>query len=277
MRTSKKVFLPFVLAAAALPLTACSDDDSDAVKKDVDALRTDVQKTQRENDKLKSQLATAEGRINGLAEDLAHVRQISVDVKAAPAPEGGVAATDAGTAGTQPAAAGAPGIAAFLSTPEGAAIKSYFATDDGKKVLEDAIQNDREARARETSKRQVDSLVDRFAKQNGLTDDQTRRMKDILEKKADSSRDIWTAMRDLPPEASQEQRDDLRKQLTTKTDELRKSSDDQLRGVLSTTQYESYQKEEDKVRQGARAVGAGARRGNGGRPNNNGNNGNGNN
>jgi hypothetical protein len=267
MLTSMKSALP--LAAALVALAGCSGGESDALKKDVEELRADLQRTQKENEKLRTQVASAEGRINGLAEDLARVRNLSIDVKAAPAPQTAAEATDEAPAG----GGAAPGLsssnaAALLASPQGVAIKNFLATEDGKKVLEAAIQADRDARAREQDKRRVDGLVDRFAKTAGLTDDQTKRMKDILEKQADATRDAWASLQ-LGPDPTQEQRDDRRKQGTTKVDEIRKSTDDQLRAVLSSTQFDAYQQEQDRSRQTMRGTGGGnnGRRNSGGNAN----------
>jgi hypothetical protein len=186
MPTSMKSALPRALTLVVLvaALAACSDDDADAVKKDVDELRADLQRAQKENEKLRSQVATAEGRLNGLAEDLARVRQFSVQVNSAPAPQSEGDAADAADAGTAPPVVGgvSPGAAALLATPEGVAIKTFLSTDDGKKLLEAAIQSERESRARDQERRRVDALVDRFAKTASLTDDQTWRMKDVMQK-----------------------------------------------------------------------------------------------
>jgi hypothetical protein len=260
MLASMKSALPLAFATAVLAtvLAACSAGDADSVKKDVDELRTDLQRTQKENEKLRAQVASAEGRINGLAEDLARVRQLSVDVKAAPAQQAQGDATDAQAAAAAPPAAGgmSPGAAALLATPEGVAIKSFLATEDGKKLLEAAIQSDRDARAREQAKRQVDSMVDRFAKQANLTDDQVKRMKDVLEKQTDATRDVWASLQ-ISPDATQAERDARRQQGLAKTDELRKATDDQLRTVLSATQFETYQQEQAQLSQRVRGAGGG--------------------
>jgi len=259
MPASMKSALPLALATAVLAtgLAACSAGDADAVKRDMDELRTDLQRTKKENEKLRTQVASAEGRINGLAEDLARVRQLSVDVKAAPAPQAEGAAADGGVAGGgATAGASASGSAAVVSSPEGVAIRNFLATEDGKKLLEAAIQSDRDARAREQAKRQVDSMVDRFAKQANLTDDQTKRMKDLMEKQADATRDVWASLQ-INPDATQAERDARRQQGLAKTDEIRKSTDDQLRSVLSATQFESYQQEQDKQSQRVRGSGGG--------------------
>jgi len=267
MLTSMKSALPRALTLVVLvaALAACSDDDADAVKKDVDELRADLQRAQKENEKLRSQVATAEGRLNGLAEDLARVRQLSVQVNAAPAPQSEGDAADAADAGTAPppAVGGvSPGAAALLATPEGVAIKTFLSTDDGKKLLEAAIQSERESRARDQERRRVDALVDRFAKTASLTDDQTRRMKDVMQKQADASRAAWASL-PLGPDATQADRDARRQQGIAKTDELRKATDDQIRTILSTTQFETYQQEQDKLRQRLRGTG-GANGGGGG-------------
>jgi hypothetical protein len=146
------------------------------------------------------------------------------------------------------------------------AIKTYLSTDEGKKVLEAAIQSERETRAREQEKRRVDALVDRFAKTASLTDDQTRRMKDVMQKQADASREAWASL-PLGPDATQADRDARRQQGLAKTDELRKATDDQIRTILSATQFDTYQQEQDKLRQRLRGTGGANGGGNGARRN----------
>jgi hypothetical protein len=251
MRPTMRSALPLVLC-----LAACTPDETDAVQKEVAGLRADLQKAQKENEKLRSQVATAEGRLNGLAEDLARVRQFAVDVKAAPAPE----APADGAAAAAPEPSPAP--------PSVVAIKTYLASEDGRKVLAEAIEADRTARAREQSKRRIDAQVDRFAKSAGLTEDQVKRVKEVLERQAEASRVARAALNDLDPDATQDQRDELRRQTTAKTEEIRKASEDQLRAVLTPTQFDAYQQEQTRLRRSPRADGGG-RRNNGGAGNGN--------
>jgi len=267
MRTAMKSVVPLLCAAA---LAGCSGGDADGVRKELDDLRADLARTQKENEKLRSQVQTDDGRINGLAQDLARVRQLNVEVKAAPASDAAAAATNAGDPSSTGASTGAaPGAAASSaapgspSSPESVALKNFFASEEGKKVLENAQESFRDQQAREQAKRRVDQMVDRFAKQAQLTDDQTKRMRDILEKQTAATRDVYASLRELDPDATQEQRDELRKQATARTDELKRTTDDQLRVVLSSQQFESWQTEQDKERQRVRGVTGGAKRNNG--------------
>ena len=81
---------------------------------------------------------------------------------------------------------------------------------------------------------------------------------------------MWSNVRELPPDSPSEQRDALRQQNLEKTDQLRKETDEQVKSILSQTQYEQYRQQQGRLRGGMdgpgnRVPGTGARRGN--RPN----------
>lgn len=240
--------LSLILAASALG--ACSDGEgADSLRKEVGDLRADVQRLQKENDKLASQLAGQVRRIDGLTDDVGHVRQMAVDVKLAATPADGPAAAAAAPSGAAPA--GAP-----LSVDD-VAIKHFLSTEEGRKAVESAIQAEREARDRERTARALDSVVDRFAKQAGLTADQTTRLKEIMVRQGEAVRTLWSNIRTLGPDATQEERDAMRQQNIAKTQELRKQADDEVRVLLSQTQYETYEKEQDRLRAAMRGPGTG--------------------
>ncbi len=253
--------LSLLAALAALP--ACDSGGDADLRKEVDGLKADVQRVQKDQEKLGTQVGAQARRIDGLAADLATARGSSVEVKAAAAPgEAAPAATD----GAAPADAPA-GAEPALSATQIATIRSFLSTEEGKKVLEAAVQSEREARDRERARRLSDSMVDRFAKTAALTEDQTKRMKDVMSKQAESLRTMWSNVRELSPDAPSEQRDALRQQNLEKTEALRKETDDQVKGILSQTQYEQYKQQQTRVRgglegAGARQPGTGARRGN---------------
>jgi hypothetical protein len=260
MRRPVIAVLSLVLCAASI--AACSPGDTDALRAEIADARADAQRVRKENEKLAAQLDVHEHRINGLAEDLAHVRSLAPDVKAAAVPaQGGGAAAPSGDAGVAPDGSpiGATG-GVVVSATQTAAIRAFLGTDDGRKVLAAAIVADNDARQKEQAKRRIDSMVDRFAKQANLTDDQTKRMKEIMERQSEATRDLWSNMRDLPPDATQEQRAQLRDQNTAAQDAARKQTEDALKILLSTTQYEEYQKQQAQTRRGG-VQGGGARRG----------------
>jgi hypothetical protein len=252
--------LPLLAALAAL--CACDAGGDADLRKEVDGLRSDVQKVRQDNDKLVSQVSAQSRRIEGLATDLTTVRGFSADVKAASAsPSEAAAAPDAAAADAASGPAAQP-----LSATQIATIRSFLSTEEGKKVLEDAVQAEREARERERARRLSDSTVERFAKTASLTEDQAKRMKEVMGKNAESLRTLWTNVRELPPDAPSEQRDALRQQNLERTEQLRKEADDQVKAILSQTQYEQYKQQQQRLRgamdgTGNRVPGAGARRG----------------
>jgi hypothetical protein len=255
-----------VLAALAA-LAACDAGGDAELREEMDSLKADVQRVQKDNEKLGAQVGAHARRIEGLTSDLTSVRGVATEVKAAAAPGD---ATAAATDGTVPADAAA-GAAPSLSATQIATIRTFLSTDEGKKVLEDAVQAEREARDRERARRLSDSMVERFAKTAALTDDQSKRMKEVMAKQAETLRTMWASVRELGPDAPTEQRDALRQQNTEKTEQLRKETDDQVKSILSQTQYEQYKQQQGRVRGGLegagnRTPGTGRRgvRGNGG-------------
>jgi hypothetical protein len=260
MRTNFAVLVPLTLAAA---LAACSPSgDLGAVQKDVAGLRADLQRLQKENDQLKAQVAGAERRISGLQEDVASVRKLAVDVAVAPAPGEAAAAAHGGTGGD---AASPDGVTATTRpAPSAPELKAYLESEEGRHSVEAALRAVQDERDRERSNRMVQGLVDRFARQAGLTEDQTKRMKEIAGKTAEEVRVAWAVMRDTAADASPEERDALRQQNVAKVEEIRRAADDQVKVVLSSTQYEMYQKQQDQWRTGMRGPGGAGRGGDAG-------------
>lgn len=241
--------LPVVAALAAL--SACDSGGDADLRKEVDGLKADVQRVQKDNERLGAQVGAHARRIDGLTSDLTSVRGVATEVRAAAAPgDASVAAAD-GTAPADPAAGGAPS----LSATQIATIRSFLSTEEGKKVLEDAVQAEREARDRERARRLSDSMVERFAKTAALTDDQSKRMKEVMAKQAETLRTMWSSVRELGPDAPTEQRDALRQQNTEKTEQLRRETDEQVKSILSQTQYEQYKQQQGRVRGGLEGAG----------------------
>ncbi len=247
MRARRTLVLPLLLAA---PLAACSGQSDEALRQQTDELQSDVRRLGKDNDKLREQLSAAQRRIEGLEKDVAHIRELTVSVQQAPAPESKPSAAADGKSG-------APGDAAGATGPIATQIKAALATDEGRKIVADALTAVQEQQRLEQQQRMVDAMVDRFAKTANLTDDQTKKMKEIMGNQAAALRDARASMRDLPPDATQDQRDQARQQMVAKVDDVRKQTDDQVKAVLSQTQYEQYQQEQDRIRTGMRGFGPG--------------------
>lgn len=253
------------LLLAASFLAGCEEGGgSEDLRKEVGELRADVQRLRKENEKLSSQVAAQVRRIDGLTGDVSRVREIAVDVKSAPA-------ADEPAAGSA-AAPSAPATSATGSVDE-VAIKRFLSTEEGRKAIDAAIQAEREARDRERTSRTLDALVDRFAQEAALTDTQAARMKEILGRQAEAVRETWSGLRNLGPDATREQREAQRAATVAKTQELRKAADDEVKALLSQTQFETYEKQADRLRAAMRgpgtvqAPGAPAAGGNAGRRN----------
>jgi hypothetical protein len=242
--------LPLFVAAA---LAGCSAEPDPALRKEIDDLKADVQRTQKENDRLTARLASMEHRVNGLSLELPH--------GAAPG-----RASETVAAAEEAPVSESPGAVAPSATPDGPAIRAFLATEEGRKTLSDAIQAEREQREREQQKRRVDAMVDRFARDAGLAEDQTKKMKDILGRSASQVREIWSTVREAG-EVTAEQREALRQQNTAKMQELNQKTDEEVRNVLSSAQFEVYQQQQDRLRSTIRGGGVTAPGGaNGRRP-----------
>lgn len=254
-----------VLAGASAALGACSGPDVEPIVKDVAGLRADVQRLQKENRTLAAKLATAEDRLAGLSADLSQVRELAITVKPAPAPGSAPAAADAAAGSPESPAAGTSQDP-LVQIPGAPAIRAYLATDDGKKTLVAAIEANRQEQARERARRVIDSMVDRFAKDASLSEDQSRRMKQIMEGAGEQARQLIETSREQAQDMSPEERDALRASNTAKVQEIRQKADDDVKSLLSSSQYEAYQQQRDRLTSAMRGFGGGgaAPGGNGG-------------
>src|SRR5262249_52435200 len=96
------------LVVAAASLAACSGGDGDSLAKEIGDVRAEGQRLRKDNEKLQAQVDAQGRRIDGLAEDLNHVRGLAMEVKTAAAPKAGAAAAP----GAAPGDAAGPDAAA---------------------------------------------------------------------------------------------------------------------------------------------------------------------
>lgn len=229
----RPLVLLLVLGAFALP--ACSVDTSSQDKAIAD-LTTDVQRLRLEGEKQRDRIAKLERQIGGLQTDVFRVREISGGVaEARPAGAEGASAAAAGP--SDPSAAVAAGAA-----PDGQAMRTWFASEDGRKVLSAALKTAQDQQELERTTRRMEGMLARFAKDAELTEDQTRKMREIIGRSAGTLNELMQSMRDPPADLTPEQRDQARQQTLAKLGEFRQSVDGEVKTILSQTQYDAYQK-----------------------------------
>jgi hypothetical protein len=220
--------LPAVLAVS---LAACSAESSGDAKEVAD-LRAELQRTKQVADKQREQIVSLERRISTLAEDVARVHKASEDIAAAPGAKPGDAAAATNAAGDPAAANGAAaGATTSVSAP---AMKAYFESEEGKKTFAAALKVQQDEADKERSARAVDGLLARLAKDANLTEDQSKKMKDILTRGATQLAELRQSLQGGAGFADP----DVRQKFT----DLRTNTDNEVKAVLSQTQYDTYQK-----------------------------------
>jgi hypothetical protein len=228
---------PALLLLAAAALAACTADTStqDAA---VAELTADVQRLRVETEKQRDRIAKLERQIGGLQTDVVRVREISGGVSEAPVAPGEGSAASGGPSGgpSDPAAGGAGAV------PDSQAMRTFFGTEEGRKVLTAAMRIAQDQQEQERTARMVEGMLARFAKDAELTDDQTKKMRDILGRSTGQMRELMVSMRDPPADLTGEARDQARQQTMAKIGEVRQAADAEIKSVLSQTQYDAYQK-----------------------------------
>ena len=216
----------FLLAVAAASLGACSGNAGTGGADE--ALRDEVKKLQAESARQKDQVAQLERKIAALAGDRRPARSGSDQESAAAGP--GAAEDTAGVAA-------APTHAAAPNAP---AIKSFFDSDEGRKTITMAMRAVEDQRQVEWGNRMADGMVTRMTRDLSLTEDQAKKMKDILRRGGALMRETMNATRDLAPDTPDEERQKVQQQAQEKFAEANKKNQEEVKALLSQTQYESY-------------------------------------
>jgi argininosuccinate lyase len=89
----------------------------------------------------------------------------------------------------------------------------------------------------------MDGMVARFAKDQSLTDDQAKRLRDVFRRSGAEFRDAWAPLNAIPSDATETDRDRVRHEVAAKSAEIEQRKDDEIRNVLSQTQFEAYKKQ----------------------------------
>ena len=130
--------------------------------------------------------------------------------------------------------------AAALPTAD--AIRSFFESDEGRRVLDGALRAEKERRDREFGAKMVDGMIARLQKEADLTEDQRKRLREVLGRSGFESYTAWSALEDVPADATREDKDRLRSEAAAKAAEIQRRADDEVRAILSQTQYETYRR-----------------------------------
>lgn len=222
----------FVLALAASSLAACSAENS-ANEKAVADLRADLQRAQKDADKQHEQIANIERKLAGMAEDLASMRKTTMDVAAASTGKAQGANATNGAADPAGATPG-DGASAGAVVVDAQKMKTFFDSEEGKKTFAAAMKAAQDQQAQEQAKRAVDGLLARLAKDANLTDDQQKKMKDILDRGAAQLSELRQSIQGGAGFGDPEVRQ--------KFVDLRTNTDNEVKTVLSQSQFDTYQK-----------------------------------
>jgi outer membrane murein-binding lipoprotein Lpp len=257
---------PILAAALALPALLAGCDDGarvDSIEGEVTELRSQVKKLEGERDKLAARLENAERRMGGLQEDLLAVRK-SADAAGVAAAAAGAKEEPAVVAGAPVAAApGAPALKGDPKTVQAAQdLANLLASDAGRTVFEGAMRQVEQKREEERGARLATGLVDAFAQRANLSPQQTEQMRKIVGKSISDIGAVWRSMND--GELTPEERATKRQEAFAKTEEIRKTTEDEVKGVLDAQQFEMFQQESARMRGFMGGGGPGGRGGFGG-------------
>jgi FecR-like protein len=141
-----------------------------------------------------------------------------------------------------PAAPAEPAVAEKPAPPTADAIRAFFESDEGRRVLDGALRAEKERRDREFGAKMVDGMVARLQKEADLTEDQRKRMRDVLGRSGYDTYVAWGALEEIPADATREDKDRLRREAAAKAADIAQRADDEVRAILSQTQYETYRR-----------------------------------
>jgi uncharacterized membrane protein YgcG len=202
--------------------------------------------------------------MGGLQQDLLAVRR-SADAAAdaatsasekEPAVDG---AQVAGNPSAQSAAAGAVDPKTSQAAQE---LEALLSTDAGRTVFEGAMRRVEQKRDEERSARMVTGLVDAFAQRANLTPEQSEQMKKVVGKTFTEIGALWRTSGE--GEMTPEQRAQKRQEVFAKAEEIRKTTEEEVKTILNVEQFEMFQQESARMR-GFIDGGAGGFGGRGGR------------
>lgn len=230
--------LLFVAPLLLVSVAACggpgtgSGEDVAALRKEVKELRKDVEAAQKDAKRSERQLASLQDQLADVRRDMLSAPDAVVVAEPTLSDESGEAEAVAAVAGAAPEA-----------------VVEALATEEGRKAIETALAEVNRRRDEERRERWVGSMIDRFAADAQLTPEQTVQMKDIVGGSFDKIREVWSGMRDMGG-ATPEERAVARQEAMAKMEDIRLETDDQVKAILNSAQYDQYVESSEAMRRG---------------------------
>ncbi len=138
--------------------------------------------------------------------------------------------------------AGAAMTAPVLPPVTTEAVREFLVSEEGRTLLAAAIKASNVEAESQRWSRFWDRSVAGFAKEFELTEDQGSRLRDIFKRYGAESKEAGAAMGEMPFGASDEERERYRHEFLAKSADIERRKDDEVKVLLSQTQYESYKK-----------------------------------
>ena len=248
MKSLLSLSLVTLSLAACLAATGCGVAGSGASQDTIDALTTQVAQLEKQNAGWETRMKKMERQLTGTGGDIASIRNRLKDLPMAAA-AGAVAAADAGEDDAVTAALPA----------ETREFAKYLESESGKKALADAVTEANNRQSRERWNRMADGMVDRFAEQANLSEDQSKRMKDLTGTMMSKIGDAWGAMRNS--NLSTEERAEVRASAMAQMGELREQLNEDVKLILDADQYSMYEEQAGRMMRGGMGGGRGGRSG----------------
>jgi ferric-dicitrate binding protein FerR (iron transport regulator) len=155
--------------------------------------------------------------------------------------------TDLGSARRAPAVGDRGPVAAARSEPvppqvASETVKEFLTSDEGRALLAAAIKAANDQAEAQRWGRMFDAMISRFAKDADLTEDQGKRLREIVKRYGAESREAGAALSEFPLGSPEDERERIRHEWTTKNADIERRKDEELKTLLSQSQYESYKK-----------------------------------
>ena len=180
----------FVLPLLFVGLTACAEPGSGS-SEEVAALKQQVKELESELDSTAKAAKRTDRQLKGLQDEFASFRAETLKANSVVAAAGADLAEVTEEGGSTAAAI----ENAVAAAPE--AIADVLQSDEAKDAIKKALDEVNRERDAERRQRWADGMVDRFAQEAQLTDDQTVQIKDIVAKSFTRIGELWSGMRDM--------------------------------------------------------------------------------
>lgn len=223
--------LPLTLVLVAVAAAGCGDAAGMAqLDTQMGELAESHKRLEAENVDLERRLDGTERRLAGLVTDVASVRgemhNRTNAVTASLAAEGAEGAEEPG--------------AVAASAEDSAEMAEFLKSDEGQQVLDKVMADAQQRRDQERRSRWVGDMVDRFATDNNLNENQTTRLKDLHTKMFSNMRDTFSALRDMG-DATPEERAIAREEAMAQVTDARDQLTDDVKLILDQDQFAAYE------------------------------------